>query len=182
MERLQRAAILSSLVQKLKEKGDWCGETHIQKTTYFLQELMKTPLGFDFILYKHGPFSFDLNDEITAMLADNLFILQPQPYPYGPSILPGSGSRSLLERYYKTVSQFSKQLDFVAQKLGGKKVTELERLATALFVTFGEDTDKTIEFRAKKINELKPHVTLDEAKEAVFKVDQIIADFKDAFH
>ena len=69
MERLQRAAVLLSLIEQLKDRGSWCGDTHIQKTTYFLQELLKVPLGFEFILYKHGPYSFDLEDEITALRA-----------------------------------------------------------------------------------------------------------------
>ncbi|MGE5604314.1 MAG: hypothetical protein ACM3YE_01325 [Bacteroidota bacterium] len=176
MERLQRAAVLLALVEKLRNRGDWCGETHIQKTTYFLQELMNVPLGFDFILYKHGPFSFDLSDEITAMRADNLFKLQPQPYPYGPSILPGLGSETLKENFQKTISQYDGQLNYVAEKFGGKTVAELERLATAFYVTSEQATPVNVEERSKRINELKPHISLDEARDAVLTVDRFIRE------
>ena len=44
MERLKRYAIVLSLIEQLRERGGWCGETHIQKTTYFLQNLLKVPL------------------------------------------------------------------------------------------------------------------------------------------
>ena len=62
MKKSQRDAVLLSLVGEMINKGSWCGETHIQKAAYFLQVLLEVPLEFDFILYKHGPFSFDLSD------------------------------------------------------------------------------------------------------------------------
>ena len=85
MERLKRSALVIALIEQLRNKGSWCGETHIQKTIYFLQELLRVPLGFEFILYKHGPYSFDLSDELTAMRADELVELKLQQ-PYGPSV------------------------------------------------------------------------------------------------
>ena len=47
MNRLERATILVTLIEKLSMEGSWCGETHVQKATYFLQELMGVPLGFN---------------------------------------------------------------------------------------------------------------------------------------
>jgi hypothetical protein len=179
MERLQQAAVLLALVEKLRDRGDWCGETHIQKTTYFLQQLMNVPLDFDFILYKHGPFSFDLRDEINAMLTDNILALESRPYPYGPSILPGKGSETLKDCFSKTFSMYKKQLEFITEKLSGKTVTELERLATALFVTFEQEA--TSLSRAKRINELKPHIPVEQALEAIEVVDSIVDEARD-FH
>jgi hypothetical protein len=57
------------------------------KLAYFSLDVLGVPLGFEFILYKHGPFSFDLSDEITAMRADALLQYQPRQ-PYGPSLFP----------------------------------------------------------------------------------------------
>lgn len=174
MKRLQRAAILAGLIENLKDSGSWCGETHIQKSTYFLQELMDVPLGFDFILYKHGPYSFDLRDELTSMRADMLLELQPQPYPYGPSLLPGVGSEQIKKLYANFVSQYTEQIEFVTERLGGKRVADLERLATALYVSRNLMKGSPVESRAQKINELKPHVSLDEAREAVDTVDLMV--------
>lgn len=176
MERNKRAVILLGLVEKLRNNLSWCGETHIQKATYFLQEMMQVSLGFDFILYKHGPFSFDLTDEITAMRADNLLKLQPQPYPYGPSILPGKASESLIKRFPKTLKKYRPHTTLVAEKLGGKKVNELERLATALYVTFENESSGDVQSRAQRIHALKPHVSLEEAFEATKTVDQFTED------
>ena len=72
MNRLPQAAIVTRLTGRLRDQGSWCGETHLQKAMYFLQELMEVPTGFEFILYMHGPFSFDLRAELTSLRADGL--------------------------------------------------------------------------------------------------------------
>ena len=76
MNRTQRQAILLTLIQQLRDNGSWCGETHIQKSAYFLQELLGVPLELNVIFYKHGPYSFDLGDEVTALRCDLLLSLQ----------------------------------------------------------------------------------------------------------
>jgi len=173
MKRLQRVTILLSLIEKLHDKGSWCGETHIQKATYFLQELMEVPLGFEFILYKHGPFSFDLSDEIVAMRADSILTVQPRPYPYGPTVLPGEGSASVKHLFPVTLRAYADQVEFVARQLGNMSVADLERLATALYVTLEGQAGKDVESRARRVNDLKPHISIEEARKAVEMVDKI---------
>ncbi len=179
MKRLQRDAVILSLIEKLRARGSWCGETHIQKATYFIQELLGVPLEFDFVLYKHGPYSFDLSDELTAMRADYLLRLQSQPYPYGPSFVHGMGSKLIKNLYQKTLDKYDCKVKFVADRLGGKGVSELERLATALYVTREISTDNSIESRAQCIHQLKPHVSLDEARDALRVVDIFIKESHD---
>ena len=45
MDRLRNAALLTRLIEGLCSKGDWCGETHVQKTAFFVQELLGCPPG-----------------------------------------------------------------------------------------------------------------------------------------
>src|ERR1700679_4231265 len=87
MNRLQRAAVLLTLLAALKQRGSWCGETHLQKSVYFLQELLGVDLGFPFVLYRHGPYSFEISDDLTALRADLLLNLKLR-LPYGPSLEP----------------------------------------------------------------------------------------------
>jgi hypothetical protein len=136
---------------------------------------MNVPLGYEFILYKHGPFSFDLGNEIASMLGDNLVELKIRPAPYGPTILPGEGGERVRKRYPKTVSKYSQQIEVVSSKLGDKGVAQLERLATALYVTKEDQTDRDAESRAQRINKLKPHVPLPQARDAVGEVDELIS-------
>lgn len=175
MDRLRRAALLTRLIERLRRKGSWCGETHVQKATLFLQDLMRVPLGFDFILYKHGPFSFDLRDELTSLRADALVKLEPQ-WPYGPRIAATDRSKYIQGIYSKTVEKHDDSISFVAEKLGSKGVADLERLATALYVTRRTGTGTSIDARAAKLTALKPHIARDDAVAAVTEVDQIIEE------
>jgi uncharacterized protein YwgA len=174
MKKSQRDAVLISLVREMINKGSWCGETHIQKAAYFLQALLGVPLEFDFILYKHGPFSFDLSDEITALRADALLRYKTKPYPYGPSIIPTDEAQSFLDSYPKTLKRYADQISFVADKLGNMGVVDLERLATALYVTLNQDGQSGK--RGEQISLLKPHISLEEANLAIKRADKVIGE------
>lgn len=173
MGRMKNAALITRLVERLREQGSWCGETHIQKTTYFLQKLMNVPLGFDFILYKHGPFSFGLRDELTALRADELLTLEPDAR-YSPRIAPTEKCRHIQSRFPRTLNKYDRSISFVARKLGSKGVVQLERLGTALYVELQEDVSS--DQRIRKIVALKPHISEHDARRAVSDVDRIIAD------
>ena len=170
MKRLQKAAILADLAKRMRDHGSWCGETHLQKAVYFLQELLKVPLGYGYILYKHGPFSFDLRDEITELRVYELFRLETRPVPYGPSLRPTDNAEELKSRFPKTLDNYNKHLAFIAEALDGKRVAELERMATALFVSLEAENGEP-EARARHIHALKPHVSLDLALKAVKEID-----------
>ena len=135
MDRLPQAAIVTKLAELLRHYGSWCGETHIQKAMYLLQELLEVPTGFDFILYKHGPYSFDLGDELTSLRADGLLAPEPQTVPYGPRFAATPVAGCLHASFPKTLAKYADSIEFVAKALGGKRVDELERVATALYVT-----------------------------------------------
>jgi uncharacterized protein YwgA len=178
MDRFKRAVLLTAMAENLRKKGSWCGETHLQKATFFLQELQKVPIGFDFILYKHGPFSFQLRDELTSIRADGLFELH-QHWPYGPSLIPTEKSRALRLEYPKTMERYRRQLTFVSDQLGSQNVSELEKLATALYIRI-EGSSRTEAQRAKDLHSLKPHVSLDDSLTAVKAVDVIVKLAKSA--
>jgi hypothetical protein len=173
MDRLRKAALLTRLIEQLRQKGSWCGETHVQKATLFLQDLMLVPLGFEFILYKHGPFSFDLRDELTSLRADELVKLEPQ-WGYGPRIVTTDRSKYIQGLYSKTLEKYDGRVSFVTETLGNRGVSDLERLATALYVTQRLTGDSSIDERATNLTALKPHISRDEAVEAITEVDQII--------
>lgn len=175
MDRLRRAAILMRLIEKLREQGSWCGETHVQKATFFLQELMQVPLGFDFLLYKHGPFSFDLREELTGLRADDLLVLEPHR-PYGPRMARTDRSDYIQRLFSKTLNKYDRLISFVAQNLGPKDVVELERLATALYVTKRAGFSVPADARAELLTELKPHIPREIAVPAVQAADRMIRE------
>ena len=177
MKRLQRAALLTDLVQRMREHESWCGETHLQKATYMLQELLEVDLGYDFVLYKHGPFSFDLRDELGELVADGLIRYQAQMPPYGPRITVTNDADSVQEIYPKTLARHAERIGYVAEKLDGRGVVDLERLATALYVS-RETPGATTKKRARMLRRLKPHVPEQAALTAVQEIDDIAAEAK----
>ena len=172
MDRPKRDVILIRLIEALRTRGSWCGETHVQKATYFLQNMVGVQTAFEFILYKHGPFSFDLRDELAAMRADGLVSLCVQDPRYGPSILPDEGvAKRLQEQFPTTLEQHEDRISFIAEKLGDKPVVDLERLATAFYVSNEVTPGANADGRAKQVHNLKSHIPVEEALEAVRTVD-----------
>lgn len=155
------------------KRGSWCGETHIQKASFFLQDLLGVDAGFDFILYRHGPFSFDLRDEISSMQADDLLELAVRREGYGPTYVPTPFSEVFLERFPKTTARYMRQIEFVADELSDKGVSELERLATAFFIADREGI-RQVGRRAQRLVDLKPHISLQDARLACEQVDRLI--------
>jgi hypothetical protein len=174
MNQLAQEAVLVGLARRLHDRGSWSGETHLQKATYLLHELRDVPFDFNFILYKHGPFSFELRDELGSMRADRLLEREVQPPPYGPRIIVTDRGRELEGRFARTMDRYGEPLDWVADQLGDRGVVELERLATALWVTreLGEATD--VDARAARLHEVKRHVTVSVAADAVREIDGML--------
>jgi uncharacterized protein YwgA len=158
MSPLQGFAIVLSLVENLRDRGSWCGETHIQKAAYLLEEVMGVPLDFGFVLYKHGPYSFELKDQLDQMKAMGLLKVVPQPYPYRPRIEEDKSAEVLKKMYAKTADAYREQVTKVADFLNAKGVAELERLATAVYVIKETGNELSAEAQAEKLREYKPHV------------------------
>ncbi|MDN7025464.1 hypothetical protein FGU65_11270 [Methanoculleus sp. FWC-SCC1] len=175
MKQIQRDGLLFELIDELTKYGSWCGETHIQKAAYFLEEMLGVSLGLPYILYKHGPFSFDLSDELASMRADALLAWEIRPGPYGNTLKTTRESERLKANVPRTLERYRPAITFVARKFGQKGVKDLEKISTALYVTKtmqGEGCDA----RARQIVGLKPHISFDEAKEAVRFVDEMMAE------
>ena len=169
MERLRRAALLSRLIEKLRERESRCGEPHVQKAAFFLQELMDVPLGFTFIMYKDGPYSFDLRDDLTGLRADEIVRLEPQ-WPSGPRIGLTDRSRHIKRMYVRTLQNYEDEIDSVATWLGPKGLADLERCGTALFVTRHADLEGSVDSRVEEVVRRRPHVSRRDARVAVEEV------------
>lgn len=168
-------AILASLARGLTDHGSWSGETHIQKATYILHDLFGVPFDFDFILYKHGPFSFELRDTLSSMRIDGLLERQPQPGGYGPRILASPAGVGLQQTYPRTMNRWNAAVEWIAERLGNLDVNELERLATALWVT-RERPEDSVNERAEALTSVKPHIPRESAVRAVGRIDQLIEE------
>jgi hypothetical protein len=174
IEGYVRQVVMLSLLQALRRHGSWCGETHVQKSTFFLEEGLAVPLGLDFYMYKYGPFSSDLQQILGEMRANYLIDVEPKA-PYGPSLVVSESGRDLVDRFPRTKDRYAATLDFVAARFGARPVADLERLSTALFVR-KERSGLTEAEQARRVMELKPHLAAQQAEEAVTAIGALLAE------
>ncbi len=174
LKGLRLNAVVIKLVNEMAANRSWCGETHIQKTAYFLHGLLGVPLAYEFVMYKHGPYSFDLHDDLAGMRAKRFLKTVPQD-PYGASFEQGDIGSVVTKRFPKTLKQLDRKIKFASKELSRKGVAELERFATALYVTLNEPNgwDLTPSERARIVYTLKPHVSPEAAHIAVQGVDAL---------
>lgn len=178
MNRPQRLAVFALLDKEMSVHQSWCGETHLQKATFILQELLGAKTGYEFILYKHGPFSFEVRDDLSMMQADGLLELVVRHPEYGPSYLPTEFADTFLKRFPKIIGTHKAQIKFVAKNIGSKNVSELERLATALFI-LKHSKIKSKERRAQELVRLKPHISEPDALLATKEIDRLTEQSKE---
>lgn len=173
MKRRQREAVVVALDEKLAARGSWCGETHLQKAVYFLQTMLGVPTGFEYILYKFGPFSRELRAELGSMRADGFLELVPKQQPYGPTLrVTDAAQQQLVGRWPKTLRRYRPQIDFVADKLGALRVGELEELATTLWAR-SDNPGASADERAQRVHDVKPHVSKEQALAALCRIDEM---------
>lgn len=171
MENLVRWSLILELVSELKKSGSWCGETHIQKSTFFLQEMFNVPLKLDYIIYKYGPYSFQLNDDLTALRAyDYLKIISLEPFGVTYELFD---QENKLKKFFNSeIKKYSSKIKKVAAEFGIRNVVELERLATAYYL-YKINGEKKLEKVAKSVHDIKPHVPYDLALKSIKEVLEI---------
>src|SRR5262249_32188584 len=128
MERLSyssRCALVVELIKRLRERGSWCGETHLQKALYILQDLSKLNFGYKFGNYKHGPYSFELNNELTAMRAANILEFQFPREGYGPSIAATSFGHRIYKVNEENIQEYFPFIAFLTDWFANSDVRHL---------------------------------------------------------
>jgi hypothetical protein len=165
------AVTVLALIRALRDKGSWAGETHVQKAMFFLDKKCGCLDGFEFVLYKHGPYSFGLHDFLSSLFASCLLEHQVTP-PYGPRIQLTAAGEAFVKEYGEKIVSAQDAICAVAAWFGGKGVAELEKLATALWVDLEQPAAPTT--LARQVHEIKPHISEEEALGAVLSVREFM--------
>ncbi len=169
MERLRQAAVLAEFVDKLHKKKIWCNEAYLQKAVYLLQGMMKLPLGFKFFLYMYGPFSSDLGTEFASLRADG--ILSRELNGDYPGLVPTQRLAFFHRNFSKTLERHGSSLDFFVTSVAKLTPSELERIATSLYVK-REQPRASESDQISRIQEIRP-LSYHEAEEAFKKLSQL---------
>ena len=175
MKESEKLRLLASVVQMLSEAGSWTGRMHIHKLLYLAQELMGLDSEYEFVLYQRGPYSFELDGDIRSLRSIGAVDITPQP-PYGPSYGVTELGKVLSKPSPVGETMIDKLRD-LAKELGPKHATELELLATTLYVLNNErpESDKAT---VARVLSLKPQFSEDQAENALQQVKQIRERFR----
>lgn len=135
-----------SIIRRLKTVSgkDPCKKT-IQKIVYLIEE-SGSPLGYDYTIHFYGPYSADLDYEIQGLSLVGSLRVDYTNYGHLLSVPKGKQIRSL-----------NQTIDNVIQNFGAKSPSELELLATTLFVQrkVSSNTPEVILPMVKKIKGTK---------------------------
>ncbi|MCL4552942.1 MAG: hypothetical protein M1305_05250 [Candidatus Marsarchaeota archaeon] len=151
---MDKKSLILEIVKDLRLVGSWAGRTHIQKTAYLLKELCRVDVGYDFTLYKHGPYSFQLDADI-----EDLRILGGLDYEivrseYGPRYKEGAAAHAFRQQAdLCTLEAIQEMADFVRDK----DVKDLECLSTLVWCGGASSAD--IPKVTECVLSLKPHLS-----------------------
>lgn len=133
MDEKERMGLASLAIRKLNEANSWTGRIHIQKLIYLAQELLGLGAHYEFVLYQRGPYSFELDDDVRSLRSVGAAEIILRPAPYGPTyVTTAVGNR--LVNYAPVNEAMADRLGLLANVLGPRDGSELELLATTLYV------------------------------------------------
>jgi hypothetical protein len=158
--------IVARLVRRIREEGGWGSRTAIQKNLYALRTLFPRVETAEYLFYKHGVYSFELDEAIAEMVLTGelqreetrwggRYDAPAHPRYEGEAALPG---------------ELEPALDFVARKLAGFTARQLEALTTVMYVATDESEREyrfPPEALLRRVSELKPHLSGSELQEAL---------------
>ena len=135
---------------------------------------MNAPFEWIFVIYKFGPYSFDLAHLIGEIHSCRLVELMLQWW-FQPKIKVMRYGKDFYEDINELCYKYRKQIEFVKEELGSQNLSEIELLATGLYIISYEKVhDKTVENRSRILNHLKSHIKLNDASTFIGEVDSLI--------
>lgn len=166
-------SIILATIEALHQHGSWTGKTHLQKALSLLETTSPIALPFEFILYKHGPYSFDVEAELEQMKSYAAIIATPVPDYYGV-VLQRAQNADYVEQAVPLDAVTKDAIERVCAFVGKSDVKELEKLATAAWIRAKEEVAEP-QSVAERLHELKPHISVAEAQVADEKIRALIS-------
>jgi uncharacterized protein YwgA len=158
-----RHALILAMVEKLRAMESRTGKTPIIKGL-FLAKAAGLDVPFELFLYKHGPYSTDVEDNLDQMKSYGAIEVEPAFDGYGVRLSPGVNA-SFVKKQVSLSPEEQATIERVCRFICHKNVSQLERLATAAWIRKEEGIEDTDQV-AKRLNQLKPHINLSDAREA----------------
>jgi hypothetical protein len=160
----QKHALVLGMLETLAARGSRTGKTHVIKGLALGAAARVLEVPFDFFLYKHGPYSTDVETNLEQMKSYGALLVQPAYDGFGVILRPGDMAGFVKARAPLT-ARTQQGIDRICDFIRSKNVGQLERLATAAWIRTREGIEDS-DVVAERLNQLKPHVSLRDAREA----------------
>ena len=160
----KKHAFILGIIEGLHRRGSWTGKTHVQKALSLLQDRSRLNEPFQFVLYKHGPYSFEVESELEQMQSYGAIRVEPNAEGYGV-VLCLDDKADFVRQVAPLSSKEHELIDAVCNFVGRRNVTELESLATASWIRNQEGVTDSAAV-VERLNSLKPHISLLQAEQA----------------
>jgi hypothetical protein len=159
----RRHAYVLAIADCLHAHGSWTGKTHVQKALSLLRDRQEVDVPFDFVLYRHGPYSFEVESAIEEMRSYGAIEIEPVP-GYGVVLKRGPMAGYVMDKGQLSQNEIE-AINQVCAYVDGRNVLELERLATASWIRVRENVRSAPEV-VKRLISLKPHIGAEDAEKA----------------
>lgn len=165
--------LILEVIRGLNAAGSWAGKTHVIKTLYLLKAANGLNIPQNYILYMHGPYSFEVEDDL-AMLKMLDAVEEEDRHPgYGASLVVGHNAR-VIEGQADLTPDEKQRIQQICQAVGTANVKELEARATGAWV-WTEEQVHNPDRVAHRVNELKPHIPVEVARKHFESVQRFLS-------
>jgi hypothetical protein len=135
------------------------------KCLFFLKVVKHVPLPYNFGLYTYGPFDSNVLDDLQYAEAlgavEGMLVEYPRArgyeYQRGPKI------EEIEKKAQEFLSRYEKSINWVLSEFGNRSAIDLEMASTLVYidrVTSKKKGRATIADLARKVHDVKPHITL----------------------
>jgi len=166
-------ALLLESVERFRANEDLPKGTHIQKAMFLLKTMGIGEFPFSFILYKHGPFSPDIEYEISEMKSYGAVSYDVRP-GFSQVLEPGMNAPALKKKVQLSGKEQA-AVEAVCRFLAKKPLFEIELLATAAWIRENEHI-RSVDEIANRLQALKPYVSRPEAMRSVGEIEEVIPE------
>ncbi len=148
---LQHIAVISEFCRLL---GD-IGKTKLQKLTYLLQEAQGASIGYSFRLHHYGPFSDELDDDLSVAEALGIVTIERDEDGYGFHLKPAPNANT---KRLPNLGTTSSGISRLVSEFGQFDASSLEVIATVHYVA-KQLKKPTANEVVKTVASLKPRYT-----------------------
>jgi hypothetical protein len=138
---------------------------------YFLQNIENVNLNYNYFIHLYGPFSFDLEEDISLMRATNILNREVDSSGYRVNYYFGPGAKFILEKF-NVEKKYEDEINYIVDKFGNYNVVDLELLSTLHYVSKIKKIDNDKLFA--KVKEIKPHFEIIEIQDYWNKLNSIL--------